>query len=151
MSGAAPIRVFVADYHPVTIEGLRVLCATTDDLVVVGGVTRRPDLWPAVRATPFDVLLIDVVRLGGVALLTELVATYPGAVVLFTDLYDFSAPLLAAGAAGYISKSDPAARQRDALRVVGRGGQARSPEADDCWQWFIVQGKGGRSPAQEQA
>ena len=146
MTTAAPIRVFVADDHPVVIDGLAALCADVDDVTIVGSVTRIHALRPALQVTAFDVLVIDVVKLGGVALLEELVAAYPVAVVLYTDLMDVTAPLLAAGAAGYASKHDRVATLVEVLRAVRTGGAARSPEAEDCWQWYIVKGKRAARP-----
>jgi DNA-binding NarL/FixJ family response regulator len=126
MTAAEPIRVLIADDHPVVRQGLAVLLEVQDDITLIGQASDGPE---AVRLTldqQPDVLLLDLKLpvLDGIGVLSRLrghdVSTR---VVILTSAAGPGSPAqaLQAGAAGFLYKDvDPDALVR-AIRSVHDG------------------------------
>jgi len=73
----APIRILIADDHPVFRHGLRTLLAAERDLLVVGEATNGAEVIHLVRQIDPDILLLDLAmpRLPGLDALRELSAS----------------------------------------------------------------------------
>jgi DNA-binding NarL/FixJ family response regulator len=116
----SPVRVVLADDHPMFRYGLRAVLTTPDDIQVVGDVDNGESLIALVdRETP-DVVLTDLAmpRLDGVAATTRILHRHPGIGVLVLTMHEddealFSA--LRAGARGYLLKD---ADSDDIVRAV---------------------------------
>jgi DNA-binding NarL/FixJ family response regulator len=134
MTAPPPIRVLIADDHPVVRQGLAVLLEVQDDITLVGQASDGPE---AVRLTleqlP-DVLLLDLKLplLDGIGVLSQLhdqaVRTR---VIILTSAAGRSSPAqaLQAGAAGFLYKDvDPDALVR-AIRSVHDGHTVLAPQA----------------------
>jgi len=134
MTGAMPVRVLIADDHPVVRQGLAVLLEVQDDIALVGEASDGPE---AIRLTlehlP-DVLLLDLKLpvLDGIGVLSQLrdqaVATR---VIILTSAAGPASPAqaLQAGAAGFLYKDvDPDALVR-AIRSVHDGHTVLAPQA----------------------
>jgi DNA-binding NarL/FixJ family response regulator len=131
---AAPIKVLIADDHPVVRQGLRTLLDVQDDIVVAGeSADGAGTVEQAQRLAP-DVILLDLKLPGldGVAVLKELHARGVTArTLVLTSVLGSGpvAPAMQAGAAGYLYKDvDPVALVR-AIRSVHDGNLVLAPDA----------------------
>ena len=120
------IRVFLADDHPVMVEGLERLLARESDVDVVGRVHDLRGIDAHVPAA-VDVLVVDVSMPGMLGAETiEALRTRYAPVLLFT-LEPATAQvvaLLRAGASGVVSKSARFEELLGAIRTVAQGGRA---------------------------
>jgi len=121
-----PIRVLLADDHPVVRRGLAALLGTLDDFEVVG---EAEDGEAAVRETQLtkpDVVLMDVRMPGidGVEATRRIRKAVPETAVLVLTMYDEDATVftaMQAGARGYLLKGAEQDEIADAIRAVVRG------------------------------
>jgi DNA-binding NarL/FixJ family response regulator len=131
-AGAARLRVFVADDHPIVRAGLRALIDAQPDMTAVG---EAADGEGAARDAPAarpDVVVLDV-RMpgcGGVAAAGAIARACPGVRVLAVSAHEdagYVRQMLAAGAAGYVVKRAAADDLVRAIRVVAAGGTYLDP------------------------
>jgi DNA-binding NarL/FixJ family response regulator len=134
VSGAtgAPIRIVVADDHPVVRDGLVAMLRAGSEFDVVGEATNGAEAVHLVEETSPDVLLLDLEMPGldGVAVLRRLreIAS-PTRAIVFT-VFDTDERIIAAveaGAKGYLLKGVPRAEIFTAIRVVNAGGSLLQP------------------------
>jgi DNA-binding NarL/FixJ family response regulator len=134
VSGAtgAPIRIVVADDHPVVRDGLVAMLRAGSEFDVVGEATNGTEAVHLVEETSPDVLLLDLEMPGldGVAVLRRLreIAS-PTRAIVFT-VFDTDERIIAAveaGAKGYLLKGVPRAEIFTAIRVVNAGGSLLQP------------------------
>ena len=125
----APIQVFVADDHPIVIEGLRRHMAHVDDVEFAGCASTLADAFTAVDKLGVHVVVMDVQMPGvdGGGSVRRFVDANVR-VVLFTLREEDAlvASLVAGGASGFVSKSAPPAELLEAVRIVHRGGEVLS-------------------------
>lgn len=121
-------RVLVVDDHPVSGAGAATLLADAGFTVVGTAADLDTAIQLAIREVP-DVILSDVM-LGeeplGLDLPAKLVGT-PAESCAFVYLSSYTAPFflaraVSAAASGYLSKSSPAAKIAEAVRVAAAGG-----------------------------
>ena len=134
MSGAtgAPIRIVVADDHPVVRDGLVAMLRAGSEFDVVGEATNGAEAVHLVEERSPDVLLLDLEMPGldGVAVLRRLreIAS-PTRAIVFT-VFDTDERIIAAveaGAKGYLLKGVPRAAIFTAIRAVHAGGSLLQP------------------------
>jgi len=121
-----PIRVLLADDHPVVRRGLAALLGTLEDFEVVG---EAEDGEAAVRETQLtkpDVVLMDVRMPGldGVEATRRIRKAVPETAVLVLTMYEDDATVftaMQAGAQGYLLKGAEQDDIADAIRAVSRG------------------------------
>ena len=121
-----PVRVLVADDHPVVRSGLTALLGTIDGLVVVG---EAADGSAAVREAQLlrpDVVLMDVRMPGldGLEATRRIRAAVPTAAVLVLTMYEDDATVftaMQAGARGYLLKGAEQAEIVAAILAVAAG------------------------------
>lgn len=127
-----PIRVVLADDHPVVRAGLSALLGSMPDIEVVGiAADGRAAIKEVVLHRP-DVALLDLgmPELDGFAATREIVRALPGVAVLILTMFDDDDSVFAAmraGASGYVVKG---AEQEDlarAIRAVAAGEAIFSP------------------------
>jgi DNA-binding NarL/FixJ family response regulator len=131
---AEPIRVLIADDHPVVRQGLRTYLELQADIVIAGeagsGIEAAAE---AGRLGP-DVVLLDMVMPGGGGLeALRRIGSGPGAprVIVLTSFADDGRVVEAmrAGAAGYLLKDAQPAELLAAIRSAHAGGSPLHPDA----------------------
>ena len=131
---AAPIKVLIADDHPVVRQGLRSLLGVQDDIDVAGEAADGAETVEQAQRLAPDVILLDLKLPGldGVGVLRELQARGVSArALVLTSVMGSEpvAPAMQAGAAGYLYKDvDPVALVR-AIRSVHDGNLVLAPDA----------------------
>jgi DNA-binding NarL/FixJ family response regulator len=130
---ARPIRVLIADDHPVVRQGLRVLLEVQEDIEVVGEAADGAEVAGLVASLAPDVVVLDLKMPGlkGPEVIVDLAARgLRTRALVLTSVTDPAAAQAAvrAGAAGFLYKDvDPDALVR-AIRSVHDGNLLLSPE-----------------------
>jgi DNA-binding NarL/FixJ family response regulator len=127
-----PVRVLVADDHPIFLAGMRQLLDAHPHLICAGALTTGED---AVRFAVTEhpdvaVLDLDMPDLSGVEAARRIKAQAPGvAVLVLTMLNDDDSVFAAlrAGARGYLLKGSTADEVVAAIRAVAAGGAVFGP------------------------
>ena len=121
------IRILVADDHQVVREGIRVVLSNAPDLTIVGEAATGREAIAMASALRPDVVVMDITmpEMDGVAATKEIVAADKSIRVLVLTMHEDDghvARALAAGAAGYLVKSDADRDLGRAIRAVAHGG-----------------------------
>ncbi|MCB0910656.1 MAG: response regulator transcription factor [Propionibacteriaceae bacterium] len=133
---AGPIRVLVADDHPIVRGGLVALLGTLADVEVVG---EAADGAAAVREALLsrpDVVILDLRMpvLDGVGAARRIARDLPDTAVLVLTMFDeddLVADALAAGARGYLLKGAEPEEIERAIRGVAGGSAVLAPQIAD--------------------
>lgn len=120
------VRVVLADDHPVAREGLRNLLEKAIDIEVVGEASDGEEALRLVEELAPDVLLLDMEMPGrkGIEVARQLQTEASKVHILALSAYDdkeYISGLLAAGAAGYLTKGEVPQTIIEAVRGVARG------------------------------
>jgi DNA-binding NarL/FixJ family response regulator len=135
--GAKPIRVLIADDHPMVRQGLRVFLELEPDLEVVGEAADGAEAVALTEELDPDVLLLDLVMPGvdGLDALDQLAErglAEKALVVTSFGEYRSALPALRAGARGYISKEVDPAALATAVRAVAAGHVLLGPQVAEA-------------------
>ena len=136
MNGTArePIRLLIADDHPVVRDGLTGMFAADPDFFVAGEAADGSQALRVAEAVRPDVILMDLRMpgmdgLAAIAKIAELAAP-PAVVVLTTfDADQYVLRALRAGAAGFLVKSTPPEDLIGLVQVAADGHMVLSPAA----------------------
>ncbi len=128
MEGPSPIKVMIADDHPMVRQGLRTFFSTCDDIQVVAEASNGVDaVQKNVQNAP-DVILMDMVMpmMDGAAATAQILADRPACrVIVLTSFVDpvTVKRVLEAGAVSYLLKDASPDKLADAIRQahLGRG------------------------------
>jgi DNA-binding NarL/FixJ family response regulator len=121
-----PLRVMIADDHPIVREGLRAVLAALPDFDLVGSAASgREAVDLAAQCRP-DVIVMDLhmPELDGAAATRQVLAARPEVAVLILTMFDDDEMLvgaLGAGARGYLLKGASHGDIAHALRSVSAG------------------------------
>lgn len=127
-----PIRLLIADDHPIVRKGLRALMEDQPDIQVVGEAVDGKEAVERAREFMPDVILLDLMMPGkdGLHAIGEIKREQPDARILvltsyFEDEHVF--PAIKAGALGYLLKDSAPHELLQAIRDIARGQSALHP------------------------
>jgi DNA-binding NarL/FixJ family response regulator len=128
----APIRLLIADDHPVVRDGLRAMLATQPDMELVGEAATGAEAVASARALGPDVVLMDLQMpdLDGPSAIATLREQAPAVRVLVLTTYSTDADItraVDAGATGYLLKDTPREQLFGAIRAAAKGESVLSP------------------------
>jgi DNA-binding NarL/FixJ family response regulator len=121
-----PVRVLIADDHPVVRSGLASVLASQADFEVVGEAANGADAVLLTTRLQVDLVLMDL-RMpiqDGVSAIQEIVRAHPEVRVVVLTTYATDGEIvraIEAGAVGYLLKDIPHEELFRALRAVARG------------------------------
>ena len=122
------INVFIADDHPVVIDGISAYFQNSDNINFVGSAKNGIDCMEAIEKIKIDVLLLDYRMPGknGLEICREIRANHHEVKVLVITTYD-NLPLISDfvnnGAVGYVLKDASAHEIIEAVKTVYTGGR----------------------------
>ncbi len=126
------ITVFLADDQALVRSGFRMMIEAEDDLAVVGEASDGAEAVAALRASPCDVVLMDVRMpvMDGVEATRRIVEAGIGTRVLVLttfDLDEYAFAALKAGASGFLLKDARPVDLLNAIRNVAAGDAVMAP------------------------
>ncbi len=127
-----PIRVLIADDHPLFRHGIRSLLSATADFQVVGEAAAGDEAIRLAETLQPDVIVMDIQmpNVNGIEATRQIVRESPNIRILIVTLFEDDASVftaLRAGARGYVLKDAEKDDLLLALRAVGRGEAIFSP------------------------
>ncbi len=127
-----PIRLLIADDHPIVRKGLRALMEDQPDIQLVGEAADGQEAVDRARECQPDVILLDLMMPGqdGLYAIGEIKRERPDARILVLTSYfedDQVFPAIKAGALGYLLKDSPPQELLQAIRDIARGQSALHP------------------------
>ncbi|KES06610.1 LuxR family transcriptional regulator [Streptomyces toyocaensis] len=132
-----PIRILIADDHPVVRAGLRAVLETEPGFTIVAEAATAERAVELAAAGGTDVVLMDLQFGGGMngSQATAAITARPGAPrVLIVTTYDTDAdtlPAIEAGATGYLLKDAPPEELAAAVRTAAAGRTTLAPAVAD--------------------
>ncbi len=130
----APIRVILADDHPILRSGLRLLLGAEPDLEVVGEANNGIEAVEQTTRLRPDVVVMDIAMPGmsGLEATRRISQLETGARVLILTVHaeeQYLLPVVQAGGSGYVLKSQADTDLLEAIRAVHRGEVFLDPPA----------------------
>ena len=123
-----PLKVLIADDHPVVRHGLKLMLNADPEVDVVGEARDGDEAFDLAHKVDWDVAVFDysMPGRGGVELLSDVKHDYPDRPVLILSIYPedpHGLRALKAGAAGYISKETAGEELTAAVKKAASGGR----------------------------
>jgi DNA-binding NarL/FixJ family response regulator len=127
-----PLRVLIADDHPLFRHGLFALLNASPDFEVAGEATTGEEVIALAAQLQPDVILMDIQMPGvnGIEATRRILHTSPHIRVLVITMFEDDSSVftaMRAGARGYILKDAQKTDMLEAIRAVGRGEAIFSP------------------------
>ena len=131
---SAPIRILIADDHPIVRDGLLAILATQPDFKIVGEASNGAELIRLVSTLGPDIVLTDLEMPGidGVEAIRQIRNSFPSTKIIVLTVFDSGDRIISsleAGAQGYLLKGVPRSEIFAAIRVVSAGGSLLHPIA----------------------
>ena len=126
MPRTKPIRVLLADDHPVVREGLAAMINRRPDMTVIAEASNGREAVNLFRLRNPDVALVDLrmPEMDGIEVIGELRREFPAASIIVLTTFDDDEDIyraLRAGAKGYLLKDAPREELLECIRSVYRG------------------------------
>ncbi len=127
-----PLRVLIADDHPVFRNGMRALLNSVPDMEVVGEANTGEEVIALAASLQPDVILMDVQMpgVGGIEATRRILHTSPHIMILVVTMFEDEESVFAAlraGARGYVLKGASPTEMVRAIQAVGSGEAIFSP------------------------
>jgi DNA-binding NarL/FixJ family response regulator len=127
-----PLRVLIADDHPLFRHGIHVLLDAAADVEVVGEATTGEEAIAMAASLQPDVILMDIQMPGvnGIEATRRIVRESPHIRILIVTMFEDDASVftaMRAGARGYVLKDAEKAEMLRAIHAVGSGEAIFSP------------------------
>lgn len=126
-----PIRILIADDHPIFRFGMRTLLTSMPDMTVVGEAVTGDEAVQLVEALLPDVVLMDIHMPGtsGIEATARIRTQHPRTAILIVTMLDDDSVFAAmrAGARGYLLKGAEPTETLRAIRAVASGEAIFSP------------------------
>lgn len=121
-----PIRILIADDHPIVRQGLATVLEQENDLSVVGQAINGVEAVAKARQLLPDIILMDLQmpEMDGVEAINRIMAEELKAGIIILTTYDTDDHIfrgIEAGARGYLLKDSPPDEVVKAIRTVNRG------------------------------
>ncbi|QDK79257.1 response regulator transcription factor [Spirosoma sp. KCTC 42546] len=121
-----PIRLIIADDHPLLIDGVRAVIEEMDDVVLLDSVTNGRQLMDRLLKQLVDMVLLDLnmPHLDGISTLTILKERQPHLKVIIFTSYDqpkLIKEIKSLGADGYLLKTSSSSVLKEAIIAVAAG------------------------------
>lgn len=121
------IRVFVADAHPIIYKGIKAVFRNSTEIDIVGKGLHYRELYDFLNTKKVNIVLLELELPGfeGIHLLRELKELHPKVrFLIFSTLKEevYAINSLKAGASGYLCKTNPQSRLREAILKISSGG-----------------------------
>lgn len=138
------IRILIADDHEIVRDGLKRILAASTDLQVAGEAADGDRALALVRASDYDVAVLDLSMpgLSGLDLIKRLKFEKPALRILVLSMHgeqQYAARALKAGASGYLNKDSASEQLLVALRKIAAGGV----HVSDAAAAQLITGAGG--------
>jgi two-component system, NarL family, invasion response regulator UvrY len=145
------IRIMLVDDHRLVRAGLKRVLTEVADMEVVAEASSGEEALELVRTVTPDVVLMDINMpgVGGLEATRRLLQRCPTAKVIVVSMHleePYPSHMLAAGAAGYISKDSAADEVVTAIRRVHGGGHYVAADVAGNLAASLVKGPSGASP-----
>jgi NarL family two-component system response regulator YdfI len=129
----APIRVVIADDHPVVRTGLRLMLGTAHDIELIGEATDGSEAIRLVQEVKPQVVLMDLRMpdMDGLEAIDRIHAEWPDVAIVILTTYNEDELMLKglqAGARGYLLKDSGLEHILEAVRTASRGEMLVRPE-----------------------
>jgi DNA-binding NarL/FixJ family response regulator len=121
-----PIRILIADDHPLFRDGLRALLESVPDMLVLGEATTGTEVISQAHALQSDLILMDIKMPGinGIEATRRILQISPHIHILILTMFEDDASVFAAiraGARGYLLKGAVQEETLRAIRAVAGG------------------------------
>lgn len=138
-----PIRIMIADDHPIVREGLQTSLGASPHVQIVGVATSFVEVVNLLATVQAQVLILDLGGMAGapLTLVTRVRREFPGvAIVVFSSSVDLAPELLQAGVRGYVVKEELSAQLIDAIHAARAGQRFLSPVVEE----YVMAATNGR-------
>jgi DNA-binding NarL/FixJ family response regulator len=121
-----PIRILLADDHPIVRDGLAAILDAETDMSVIGQASNGCEAVELFRLHQPDVAIVDLhmPQMSGVEAISAIRAEFPNACIIMFTVYDGDECIyqgLRAGAKSYLLKNTPSDEILEIIRTVATG------------------------------